>query len=194
MLAIPEANALILKRERSIMGNFTRLSAMTKATMQSTPAAIAPTKGADQPRSAPSISPTSAKASPAANRTFPTGSSFSPRLGSETSLSLKWAQAVAKAPKGMLIQKMDLHPRNDPARMPPRASPKTDPKVPATWFRPRALPLSVGGKTSVRSAAALEKISAPPVPWTSLNTTSDMPLGAMLQRADPTVNTPNPAL
>ena len=94
----------------------------------------------------------------------------------------------------MLIQKIDRQPRNEPASIPPSASPSTDPITPATWFRPRALPLSVAGKTSVKIAAAFEKINAPPDPWTSLNSTREMPLGAILQRADPTVKSANPVL
>ena len=86
---MPAANALILKRDRSIIGNRTRVSASTKAPTVPRPRAIKTMYSRDQPSRAPSMSPTRKTVSPPEKSTFPMGSSFSPRLRSEVSLSLK---------------------------------------------------------------------------------------------------------
>jgi hypothetical protein len=46
----------------------------------------------------------------------------------------------------------------------------------------------------VRSAAALEKMRAPPDPWTSLNRTREIPLGETLHSPEPIVKIANPRL
>ena len=97
---------------------------------------------------------------------FPNQSIFS-LLIVPNSFNLVNAHIEANKPIGILIQKINLHPRYD-VKNPPKVRPITDPITIEIWFNPNALPLSFSGNTSVIIAALFENKNAAHIDWTNL--------------------------
>jgi len=73
----------------------------------------------------------------------------------------------------------------------PASTPPTAKVMP---FMPRARPRSFGGNTSVRRAALLTTIMAPPAPWTMRKTISWVAFCERPQRIEPRVKVTKPRL
>ena len=128
------------------------------------------------------MTPTSTMARPAAKVTLPS-QSMEPGVRVPTSRSRAKPQMVPITPIGTLIKKTRR--QLIPASRPPITRPRKEPAMAAIMLMPSASPRWLAGKASVRMAAELDIIMAPPTAWTMRSTiSSSAPVAPWLQTSE----------